>query len=47
MGAFQEMDQVGMFKPITKWSERVMDVRRIPDLINKAFRIATSGTFQR
>jgi acetolactate synthase-1/2/3 large subunit len=43
MGAFQEMDQVGMFKPITKWSERVMDVRRIPEIINKAFRVATSG----
>ncbi len=44
MGAFQEMDQVGMFKPITKWSERVMDVRRIPEIMNKAFRVATSGT---
>ena len=43
MGAFQEMDQVGMFKPITKWSERVMDARRIPEIINKAFRVATSG----
>jgi acetolactate synthase-1/2/3 large subunit len=43
MGAFQEMDQVGMFKPITKWSERIMDVRRIPEIINKAFRVATSG----
>jgi thiamine pyrophosphate-dependent acetolactate synthase large subunit-like protein len=43
MGAFQEMDQVGMFKPITKWAERVMDTRRIPELINKAFRIATGG----
>ena len=43
MGAFQEMDQVGMFKPITKWSERVMDVRRIPEIVNKAFRVATSG----
>jgi thiamine pyrophosphate-dependent acetolactate synthase large subunit-like protein len=43
MGAFQEMDQVGMFKPITKWSERVMDVRRVPEIINKAFRVATSG----
>jgi thiamine pyrophosphate-dependent acetolactate synthase large subunit-like protein len=43
MGAFQEMDQVGMFKPITKHAERVIDVRRIPEIINKAFRIATSG----
>lgn len=43
MGAFQEMDQVGMFKPITKHAERVMDVRRIPEIVNKAFRIATSG----
>src|ERR1700730_8669646 len=43
MGAFQEMDQVGMFKPITKYAERVIDPRRIPEIINKAFRIATSG----
>ena len=43
MGAFQEMDQVGMFKPITKWADRVKDPRRIPELINKAFRIATGG----
>jgi len=43
MGAFQEMDQVGMFKPITKYAERVIDVRRIPEIINKAFRVATSG----
>src|SRR5689334_11639552 len=43
MGAFQEMDQVGMFKPITKHAERVIDTRRIPEVINKAFRIATSG----
>jgi thiamine pyrophosphate-dependent acetolactate synthase large subunit-like protein len=43
MGAFQEMDQVGMFKPITKWAERVIDARRIPEVINKAFRIATGG----
>lgn len=42
-GAFQEMDQVGMFKPITKWSNHVMDVKRIPEFINKAFRIATGG----
>ena len=43
MGAFQEMDQLGMFKPISKWAERVLDARRIPELINKAFRVATGG----
>src|SRR5262249_43409134 len=43
MGSFQEMDQVGMFKPITKWAERVLDTRRIPEIVNKAFRIATGG----
>ena len=43
MGAFQEMDQVGMFRPITKWAERIVDPRRIPEYINKAFRVATSG----
>jgi thiamine pyrophosphate-dependent acetolactate synthase large subunit-like protein len=43
MGAFQEMDQVGMFKPITKWAERVYDTTRIPAIINKAFRMATGG----
>src|SRR5216683_594661 len=43
MLAFQEMDQVGMFKPITKWAERVIDTRRIPEIINKAFRMATGG----
>ena len=43
MLSFQEMDQVGMFKPITKYAEKVIDTRRIPEIINKAFRIATSG----
>lgn len=43
MGAFQEMNQVGMFKPITKFAERVIDARRIPEIINKAFRMATGG----
>src|SRR5215510_940161 len=43
MGAFQEMNQVGIFKPITKFSERVIDTARIPEIINKAFRMATGG----
>ena len=42
-GAFQEMDQLSIFKPVTKWAERVTDVRRIPELVSKAVRMATQG----
>jgi thiamine pyrophosphate-dependent acetolactate synthase large subunit-like protein len=42
-GAFQEMDQVGVFKPITKWAERVYDPRRIPELVGVAIREASTG----
>lgn len=43
MGAFQEMDQVACFRPVTKWAERVYDARRIPDMVATAFRQATAG----
>ena len=43
MDAFQEIDQVAVFKPITKWSERILDARRIPDLVASAFRHAMTG----
>ena len=43
MDAFQEIDQVGVFKPITKWSERILDARRIPDMVASAFRHAMTG----
>ena len=42
-GAFQEVDQLAMFKPCTKWAERVHHAKRIPELVNKAFREAMSG----
>jgi acetolactate synthase-1/2/3 large subunit len=42
-GAFQEMDQLSIFKPVTKWAERVQDVKRIPELVSKAVRMATQG----
>lgn len=42
-GAFQEMDQLAIFKPVTKWAERVQDVKRIPELVSKAVRMATQG----
>jgi thiamine pyrophosphate-dependent acetolactate synthase large subunit-like protein len=43
MDAFQEIDQVGVFKSITKWSEKILDARRIPDLVASAFRHAMTG----
>ncbi len=43
MEAFQEIDQVALMKPITKWTERIYDAKRIPDVVDTAFRQATSG----
>src|SRR4029077_15863017 len=43
MEAFQEIDQLAVFKPVTKWAERIYDARRIPDVVASAFRQATSG----
>jgi acetolactate synthase-1/2/3 large subunit len=42
-GAFQEMDQLAIFRPVTKWAERVQDVRRIPEMVSKAIRMASQG----
>ncbi len=43
MGALQEMDQVSLMKPITKWARTVYETHRIPEYISMAFRHATSG----
>jgi len=42
-GAFQEIDQVAIMRPVTKWAERVYEASRIPDYIDLAFRTALSG----
>jgi len=42
-GAQQEIDQVGMAGPTTKGSFMVHDVRRIPEFIGRAMRLAFSG----
>ncbi len=42
-GALQEMNQVDMVKPITKWCATCYDVKRIPEYLNIAFRQATMG----
>lgn len=38
-----ELDQPALFAPITKWSVRVKQASRIPDVMRQAFRVATSG----
>ena len=43
MEAFQEIDQVAVFRPVTKWAERIYDARRIPDMVQTALRQATTG----
>ena len=43
MEAFQEIDQVAVMRPITKWATRILDARRIPELVATAFRQATTG----
>jgi thiamine pyrophosphate-dependent acetolactate synthase large subunit-like protein len=43
MDAFQEIDQLSLYKPITKWATRILDAKRIPDVVATAFRQATSG----
>ena len=42
-GAFQEMEQLAMFEPITKWAERVYSTNRLPELVSTAFHSAMSG----
>jgi acetolactate synthase-1/2/3 large subunit len=42
-GARQELPQVEMCLPITKWSALLSDSRRIPEYVARAFRAATTG----
>ncbi len=42
-GSFQEIDQVAIMRPVTKWAERCYETRRIPEIIDKAIRMAWSG----
>ncbi len=41
-GVLTELDQVGLFRPITKWSERVNRSSGMADAVNRAIRLATS-----
>jgi thiamine pyrophosphate-dependent acetolactate synthase large subunit-like protein len=42
-GAFQDTDQLALFKPITKWADRVHHPKRIPELIHLAVAQAMTG----
>jgi acetolactate synthase-1/2/3 large subunit len=42
-GSFQNVDLLGLYGPVTKWSAGVRHWRRLPELIRRAFREATSG----
>ena len=42
-GSMQSLDQIKLFEPITKWSARVTHWKRIPELVQRAFRATLSG----
>lgn len=42
-GALQEMNQLDMVKPVTKWSATCYDIKRIPEYLSIAFRQAAEG----
>jgi acetolactate synthase-1/2/3 large subunit len=41
--AFQEVDYRAAFGPIAKWATEIEDAARIPEIISRAFHVATSG----
>src|SRR3954453_8500668 len=41
--AFQEIDYRHMFGPLAKWVDQINDPSRIPELVSRAFHVATSG----
>jgi acetolactate synthase I/II/III large subunit len=42
-GALQDVNQVDMIKPVTKWTGKCHDITRIPEYLQAAFRHAISG----
>jgi acetolactate synthase-1/2/3 large subunit len=43
MGSLQELDHVGLMKPITKFATTVYQTQRIPEMLGMAFRQAYNG----
>ena len=40
---FQEIDQLAIMKTCTKWADRVVNLKRIPEMVNSAFQKAMGG----
>ena len=40
---FQEIDQLAIMKGCTKWADRVVNLKRIPEMVNTAFQKAMGG----
>ena len=40
---FQEVDFPAMFAPLAKWATRIEDAARIPEYLDRAYRVAMSG----
>jgi thiamine pyrophosphate-dependent acetolactate synthase large subunit-like protein len=40
---FQEIDQVAIMRGCTKWTQQVIEIRRIPEMVNTAFQKAMGG----
>jgi len=38
----QHMDVVSMFKPVTKWAQAILHPDNIPEVVSKAFKVATT-----
>jgi len=41
--AFQELDHIGLFTPVSKWVKRVVDADRVIDYLDMAFAVAAGG----
>ncbi len=41
---YQEIDDMPAFEPVTKFNATIDDVSRIPDMIEQAFRVSSSGS---
>ncbi len=41
--AFQEVDYAAVFGPMAKWAAEIDDPARIPEMVARAFQVATSG----